>query len=297
MKRRNWQLTLNQPELYKKLSEYLKSINSLKYLISCEESAPTTGHKHVHIFAHFKNTIKLNIKKCCGAHIEPCYGSVDENILYVKKLENEGDKILEEIGEKPKEKEKVTIRKLKEMSKEEREDLSAFFYNTVIKVQEQEAFKFKTEDFYKAVKVFYIWGESGIGKTKLSIEIIRYIREVKKDKKYNTFNSVKFTNNFWIGVSDSLIALYDDFRDTHMKPSEFINFIDYAKHTMNIKYGSRKNEYEYIIITSIQDPEELYKNYIGTDMEQKTQWIRRIKIIHLKHHNEYKKINYMILFN
>lgn len=296
MKRRNWQLTLNQPELYKKLSDYLKSINSLQYLVSCEETAPTTGHKHIHVFVHFKNSIKLNLKKCCNAHIEPCYGSVDENILYIKKLENEDDKILEEIGEKPKEKEKVTIKKLKEMSQEEREELSAFYYNIVMRVKEEEVFQIKTEDFYKKVKVFYIWGESGIGKTKLSIEIINYIKIIKKDKKYEIFNNVKFINNFWIGVSNALIALYDDFRDNHMKPSEFINFIDYAKHTMNIKYGSIKNEYEYIIITSIQDPDELYRNYIGTDMEQKTQWIRRIEIIHLKHKNEYKKFNYIDLF-
>ena len=267
MKRRNWQLTLNQPELYKKLSDYLKSINSLQYLVSCEETAPTTGHKHIHVFVHFKNSIKLNLKKCCNAHIEPCYGSVDENILYIKKLENEDDKILEEIGEKPKEKEKVTIKKLKEMSQEEREELSAFYYNIVMRVKEEEVFQIKTEDFYKKVKVFYIWGESGIGKTKLSIEIINYIKIIKKDKKYEIFNNVKF-----------------------------INFIDYAKHTMNIKYGSIKNEYEYIIITSIQDPDELYRNYIGTDMEQKTQWIRRIEIIHLKHKNEYKNFNYIDLF-
>ena len=55
-------------------------------------------------------------------------------------------------------------------------------------------------------------------------------------------------------VGDSPIALYDDFRDSHMKPSEFINFIDYNVHGLNIKNGEIQNNYKYIIITSVQDP-------------------------------------------
>ena len=96
---RRFQLTLNQVEKYETLKEYLVNHNTFKYLLSCKEKAPTTGHEHIHIFVCFSNSIKLSIKKTCGAHIEYCRGSVKQNINYIKKDGN----ILDEIGEVPKE--------------------------------------------------------------------------------------------------------------------------------------------------------------------------------------------------
>lgn len=49
-KKRHWQLTLNEVSKYKQLKEYLTDLSSLSYFISCEEVAPTTGHKHIHIY-------------------------------------------------------------------------------------------------------------------------------------------------------------------------------------------------------------------------------------------------------
>lgn len=63
-----------------------------------------------------------------------------------------------------------------------------------------------------------------------------------------------------------------------MKPSEFINFIDYNKHQLNVKGSYKLNNYEFIIITSVQSPEEIYKNIEG---EPRTQWLRRMKRIHI----------------
>ena len=78
------------------------------------------------------------------------------------------------------------------------------------------------------------------------------------------------------------VALYDDFRDSHMKVSEFINFIDYNPHHLNIKGDNQKNTYEYILITSVQNPEYLYENLQNRDSEPKKQWMRRLEIIHLE---------------
>ena len=65
-----------------------------------------------------------------------------------------------------------------------------------------------------------------------------------------------------------------------MSISEFINFIDYNKHNMNIKGGFIKNNYELIIITSIQDPHNIYNNIIDNE-ETREQILRRINIIDL----------------
>ena len=97
------------------------------------------------------------------------------------------------------------------------------------------------------------------------------------------FNDVKFTGSFWNGLSENCeVALYDDFRDSHMKPSEFINFIDYNVHNLNSKGGYFKNKYKFIFITSIQNPEGLWKEFREKNPEDSlTQWMRRMQIIHL----------------
>ena len=66
---------------------------------------------------------------------------------------------------------------------------------------------------------------------------------------------------------------HSDFRDSHMSASEFINFIDYNKHYMNVKGGSVMNDYVLIIITSVQPIESIYANMPD---EPRKQWIRRI---------------------
>ena len=44
---------------------------------------------------------------------------------------------------------------------------------------------------------------------------------------------VKYVNGFYLGTtSTAKIAIEDDFRDSPMKPSEFIILIDYNKHWM-----------------------------------------------------------------
>lgn len=295
-KRRNWQFTLNQTKHYNKLSDYLKSKDSLSYLISCKEISPNTNHEHIHIFTHFEKPFKPSIKKCCGAHIEPCFGTTEQNINYIKKLKGKNDMIIEEYGNIPEDEEikkKYSIKKVKEMNKIERDDLPLIYYNIIQKINSEENYEINPNDYYKKnINVFFIWGKSGIGKTKLAFKIISFLIE-NLNIKYKSFNNVKYENNFWLGVGDSLIALYDDFRDNHMRASEFINFIDYVTHILNVKYGSKQNNYEVIIITSIQNPEYLYLT--DFDIEQKKQWLRRMTVVELKNENDINLVNFNLL--
>lgn len=73
------------------------------------------------------------------------------------------------------------------------------------------------------------------------------------------FEEVKYENGFWNGIGDGTgCCVYDDFRDSHMKASEFINFIDYNVHNLNIKGGNVKNNYNLIIITSVFPLNDIY---------------------------------------
>lgn len=274
-KGRNFLLTLNEVDRWDELKNYLSNHPQLQYGLAYLETAPTTGHKHIHCYVQFKQPTKLSKEKTENCRIDKCRGSAQQNIDYVSKKkepEKRGELIWEE-GE-PKHKGGPTIKEIKEMPKEDREQLPGFYYNIVNKINNDEAKDISVDEFHKEVKVFYLWGPSGIGKTNRAIKMI-------KEAGFKNFNLVKYDGTFWNGAKESEgAALYDDFRDSHMKPSEFINFIDYNIQIMNVKGSSIKNKYSYIIITSVQDPEEIYSNVEG---EPRKQWLRRMtEILHFQ---------------
>lgn len=282
-KARAFQITINEIQNYEKIKNYLMGLKLLNYFISCKEIAPSTGKEHIHIYVQFNDKIKLSAKKLQNAHLEKCFGTPEENYQYIIKDGN----ILDEWGE-IRTNGNFTIENIKKMSKNEREKLPIQLYNIIEKIQIKEGNEMTLNDFEKKVKVLYIWGESGIGKTQLAK---KKIEEYMKNNNIETFNLLKYENSFWMGVNeDGKIALYDDFRDSHMKPSEFINFIDYNVHPMNVKGGYIKNKYEYIIITSVQSPYNLYKNLTERDEEPKKQWLRRMEIYHMLGELKEKKI-------
>lgn len=263
-----FQLTLNQVECFDELRAYLLGLKTLNYMIACKENAPTTGHVHIHVYAQFMNSIKLSMNKLCGAHVEKCRGSAQQNIAYIKK---DGDVIFE-YG-KARLKGGYTIKEVESMTVEARKELPIQMYNVVQKVDAMEKKYISPLDYYKNIEVFYVYGESGSGKTKWCIDDM-------VEHKVEKFNEVKYDGSFWHGVTeDCSVCLYDDWRDSHMKPAEFINFIDYNRHVMNVKGDSMRNNYTRIYITSVQPPEEIYKSVNG---EPRKQWERRMKIINIK---------------
>lgn len=264
---RCFQLTINEIDRAGDLLNYLRSL-SPNYLLAGKEKAPTTGHLHMHIYVQFSTPRRLSLKKCCGAHIEKTRGSTEANIKYIKKPDTE---IVAEEGE-PRLNHVPTIGEAKKM-----DDLSGLnlnMYNIVKKIEDEKKKIINPQDYYKEVEVYWIWGESGAGKTRYAI------KDMLK-KGITGFNEVKMVGEFWHGVQeDCEVALYDDWRDNHMKPTELINFIDYNRHIMNIKGGSVRNNYKTIYITSLQSPEQIYTK---VPEETQKQWLRRIKeIIHLE---------------
>ena len=243
------------------------------YDIRCDDSTkPEHGNKwHAHIVLYFKNQVSFNtIKKLFpSAHIEKVKDIYDA-IGYIKNNVNGRKTIYYENGTEPRNTRFMTVKELKKIDSPD--ELDWKMLNTWEKLHPQEL---DVDDWHKEVKVYYISGPSGSGKTERAKQIIRENKETFGTK----FSLVKFDGNFWHGVnSNGRIAVYDDFRDSHMKASEFINFIDYNKQRMNIKGGDVLNNYELIIITSIQPISTIYRNMTG---EPRQQWIRRIEEIKL----------------
>lgn len=256
--------TLNQIELYDELKELITKLKSCDYFLAAKEIAPKTGHEHIHIYAHFESSYKLNKKiVAIGAHIDICRGSPKQCIEYVKK---DGD-IIDELGEAPTQGQMHTVKDLKEIKNPD--DLYWTEYNTWTKIQGRPQ-KIKAGEWKKEVKVYYIWGPSNAGKSDM-------IEKIIADEKIEEFEEVKHIGDFWQGVVDGTgTCVYDDWRDSHLKASEFINFIDYRIHNLNIKGGNVKNKYNIIIISTVQDPNQIYSSLEG---EPRKQWLRRMNII------------------
>ena len=222
-KARAFQLTINDVDAAGDVFNYLRGLQK-NYMIACREKAPSTGHEHIHVYVQFPTPHALSLKKVGGAHIEVCRGSPEQNIAYVKK---DGDVIVEEGT--PRLCYVPSIKAVKVMPKEQRIELPIQMYNIVRKVNDEEAKDISPLEYYKHVEVFYVYGDSGAGKTKWCID------DMVKNK-VEKFNEVKYDGAFWHGVTeDCAVCLYDDWRDSHMKPAEFINFIDYNKQKMNVK--------------------------------------------------------------
>lgn len=256
----------------------IKHFEKATFEIWCDDTCKD-GKPHKHHVIYFKNPISFNTikKQYPTAHIEAAKNIYDA-IGYIKNNKNGRKTNIEFLGEEPKDTRFKTVGELKECK--DVNELDWKQYNTWQKIHEKEANDLDIDDWQKSVKVYYIQGPSGSGKTEKAKEIVRQ----NIDKYGRKINRVKCENNYWIGVGEEAkIAIYDDFRDSHMKASEFVNFIDYNKQIMNIKGGSKINNYELIIITSVQNINEIYKSCHG---EPRKQWMRRIEVINIEDNDE-----------
>lgn len=257
-------LTLNQVEKFEDLKKYVLALRHLRYAIAGLEVAPSTGHQHIHIFLQFVISTRLSLNGIQHAHVDKCRGTPVQNKNYVSKDGN----IIWEYGEM-KGKGFLSIEEVKTLTQRERDKLPFQYYNLVEKMNNLENLQLFTANTNKHVKVYYISGSSGIGKTNFARFLIGA----------EAYNIVKYENGFWLGASSvTRIALYDDWRDNHMKASEFLNFIDYNKQIMNIKGGYVINNYEIIILTSIFRLRDIYTKVQG---ESRLQWERRVREIYL----------------
>ena len=212
-----------------------------------------------------------------GAHFKHCYSSAQQNINYLKCLDEKHKRegvtyeLIDEIGEVKRKGGDWSVAAIRDL--DEPDELPGHLYN-VFKNIKYDFQVSRARDFRKQVKVFWIQGPSGVGKSNRALDMAE---EYENSLLCGT-DMITYINGFYLGVRPtSKIAIYDDFRDSHMKPSEFINLIDYNKHWLNIKNGSILNHYNVIIFTSVQRLSKIYRKMY--DDEPRLQWERRIEVI------------------
>lgn len=273
---RAFQFTLNETCFYDDLKELLTNLKTCDYLISCKEIAPTTGHEHIHIYAHFSQTYKLSKKILdIGAHVEICKGSPKQNIDYIRKDGN----ILDEIGEIPHQ----GVKSVKELKETNIEECPAILYNIKEKIDKKER---ETKGFFQMLdeirndelkhpEVIYITGPPGIGKTYEAYKLA--VTEYKNEE----IGRIKINNEFFdVQNEDAKCFIIEEFRSSQLKAAELLQFIDAYGYKANVKGGFVYLRPKKIIICSVIHPEQLY-----TREENNKQFMRRITKL-IDHYND-----------
>lgn len=254
----------------------------IRYYIYGIEICPSTGRTHYQTFIYTHQSVRFTALKELfkTAHIEKKLkiSTNEQAIDYCKKDNN-----YTEEGKPPKQgKHQIDTDTLKNMTDIEIiEEVPIKEVKSWINARDILNSNMNIKDWNKKITVYYIQGPSGSGK---STWIENFIQTLPEE--YHEVNLIKHVNNFWLGIGNAKVAIYDDFRDSHMKASEFINFIDYRRHKLNCKNRDHvTNNYEYIFISSVQNITDIYANMNIIDNEPSKQWIRRCITIDLNNNN------------
>lgn len=278
-KSKNYLLTVNEKSLehYSEIKNYLLNLKSLNYFLCTEHIGQE--NKHYHIFVQFKNSIPLSLKKLYGSHVEICFGSPQQNKNYCmaedekhKKLNIKAE-IIDEEGELRQTGGK-TIREIREMSIEDREDLPPQYKRIIDEINEEEEEEKTFINMLREIKnkslkgpnIIYLTGETGNGKTYKAYEIAleRYPEE--------EIGRININNNFFkMPKKNKKCYIIEEFRSSQIRAADFLQLTDKYGYSCNTKGGFRTIRPETIIICSIIRPQDLYKNE-----EINQQFLRRI---------------------
>ena len=265
LRARRIMLTIHEVDKYEQIKKNLMGRKTFRYLIAGKETCPETGKEHIHMYVEFNQQTVVTKALTMNQRID-VVKSKNQAIDYCTK----DCCVIDQIGEESHQGSK-TVKELIECKDPTSLDPKLFKTWQAVKAWDQ---SHTMDEWYCPNKeVFWIWGDSGVGKTKKAAEMVGV----------NRCDRVKCSNSFWNGVSMNEAVrwcIYDDFRDSHMHPSELISFCDYYRNQMNVKGSCVLNHYDHIIITSVQSPYDIYPNM--KDDEPKQQWLRRIKIIHVE---------------
>lgn len=248
----------------------IKLEKNVIYSVAGKEICPETGKEHWHQFIYFKNARTFGgIKKLTSeeSHIEMVQGTISQAVDYCKKDGN----ITYEFGKQPNDNGHHNIAELVEN------------YNTITEIMEQHPetycrnrnglkdlyeLKNRKNRLYKPPEVYWIYGRTGTGKTKMAFE--------------NNATNVEYNNGFLSDWGDAKIISIEEMRG-EIPYKTLLKLTDAYQnyYHVNIKGGQKLVCLDIIYITSPDLPENIYRNQVN-HIDSIDQLKRRItKVIHM----------------
>lgn len=293
MRSRNYVFTINNytKKILKEFEKKAQSLEKHQYICYGLE----TGEKKTkHIQAYIQLIEPLSYKqvqkyfniqkkgKLDLFHLEPAKGTLEQNKKYTSK---DGDWV--EYGEPKKQGSRTDLSELKNSIRENPKDIFNLVDNDVQNnqqlrfIQNLQGYYFKKRDIDNPPKVYWIFGKSGIGKTKIA---------------YDSFEDICSVSNYdWIGTdyNQQECLLFDDFRKSEMKFNYLLKICDRYPLTLFYKGGQIPLNSPYIVFTS---PKSI-KDTFGDHDEDLYQLERRIIQIDLNNFkvNDLKEVDKNLL--
>lgn len=288
---RKYNITINNPiehgYSHEKIKEILSTSNYI-YFCMCDEIG-TEGTYHTHIYVYFENAVYFSTlkKRFCTAHIEQAKGSSQENRDYIRKEGRyiDSDKketniieTFEEYGEMPldkKAKNKSVSEDVYDMLESGctvaeiiRRHPSYATKTSSLEQARQTILEEKFENIRREVETFYIYGDTGTGKTRSIMD------------KYGYSNVYKITNyeHPFDGYKDEDIILFDEYRSS-LPIGDFLQYLDCYPCRLPARYHDKVACYTKIFIISNIPLSQQYKNIQIEQPQTYNALIRRISEI------------------
>jgi len=272
---RKWQLTINNPQEHNITDELIKE-TLLKfvpdYYCMCKEIGNETKTLHIHIFIYSKSPIRFTTIKnrFPTAHIEKAYGTIQDNIDYVRKTgkfentdkaETSIEGSFEEYGTIPSELQEKDpiIGQLLEDIKDGKSNIE------IIENNPQWALKIRDIDLiretYLADKYMkenrdiictYVWGKTGVGKTR-DIYKRHGAKNICRITNYKSSRGLSF--DAYRSTMDTIC--FEEFH-SQVPISDMLNYLDIYPLMLPARYNDKVACYKNVYITSNVPLEEQY---------------------------------------
>ena len=291
---RKWQLTINNPAEkgldHEHIKEALSKLKPTVYWCMADERGIEEETPHTHIYIACSSPVRFStLQNLFGgaAHIESAKGTSQQNREYIAKEgkwendEKSGTKIehsFEEWGEMPNEirggsVEGEIISRIQDGATNAEILLDFPHYLRGLRDVEYVRQTLRAEEYrdkWRELEVIYIFGVTGIGKTRYVMDGYGY-------------SSVYQVNNYkhpFDGYAGESVMLFDEF-NSNFRIQDMNNYLDGYPLTLPARYSNKQACYERVFIISNLD---LREQYHYERIYQRSIWdafIRRIhKVIH-----------------
>ena len=291
---RKWLLTINNPldhgMTHDEIIDRAQKFNPDYVCLADEIGASGTLHTHVYLYSASPMRFGTVKKRFPTAHIDRAHGTVQDNRAYIRKegkwadtdkSETRVEGTFKEFGELPDEASEKSPKyaRLLQCVKDgmsNKEILAidpsfAFHLEHIDKLRQDIRFeKYLTENRF--IKVHYLWGDSGTGKTR-SIYEKHPPEEICRITHYPSRGNVQF--DAYKGQS---VLVFEEFH-SEVPISMMLNLLDIYPLMLPARYHDRIACYLTVYITSNIPLEEQYKDIHKDKLETWNAFLRRIHTV------------------
>ncbi len=289
---RKYQLTFNNPQehgfTHTVLRERISTMVGCIYWCMADEIGEN-GTYHTHLYLAFRNPVMFGTlqQRFYGAHIEGAQGSHQQNRDYIRKEgkwlddakhDTQVPETFEESGELPDE--RSARKKQSEVIFEMitagatnaeilREYPSAMNSLQHIDNARQILAEEKHRDGFRPLKITYVWGKTGVGKTRSIMERYGYT---------NVYRVTNYAHPF-DGYQGQLVILFDEFRSS-LPFSDMLVYLEGYPTKLPARFRDKEACYEVVYVVSNIPMVEQYPHIQQKEPESWQAWLRRFDAVY-----------------